>query len=114
MDAIEQQLAEIEQLKAKQALHRQQLAENRQRALEKKNYTKRLVDIGKMVLEFLPDASTMNEAEIREVLKKILSKQQVLWAFAWKPPGWWTERLPGNQCDGQQDNKPGRGFHARR
>ena len=41
MDAIEQQLAEIEQLKAKQALHRQQLAENRQRALEKKNYTKR-------------------------------------------------------------------------
>lgn len=74
MDAIEQQLAEIEQLKAKQALHRQPLAENRQRALEKKNYTKRLVDIGKMVLEFLPDASTMNEAEIREVLEKILSK----------------------------------------
>ena len=36
MDTIEQQLAEIEQLKAKQALHRQQLAENRQRALEKK------------------------------------------------------------------------------
>lgn len=74
MDEIEQQLAEIEQLKAKQALHRQQLAENRQRALEKKNYTKRLVDIGKMVLEFLPDASSMNEAEIREMLKKILSK----------------------------------------
>ena len=42
MDAIEQQLAEIEQLKAKQALHRQQLAENRQRALEKKNYPKRM------------------------------------------------------------------------
>lgn len=74
MDAIEQQLAEIEQLKAKQALHRQQLAENHQRALERKNYTKRLVDIGKMVLEFLPDALTMNEAEIREVLEKILSK----------------------------------------
>lgn len=36
MDAIEQQLAEIEQLKAKQALHRQQLAENRQRALKRK------------------------------------------------------------------------------
>lgn len=74
MDAIEQQLAEIEQLKAKQALHRQQLAENRQRALEKKNYTKHLVDIGKMVLEILPDASSMSEVEIREILEKILNK----------------------------------------
>ena len=74
MDAIEQQLAEIEQLKAKQALHRQQLAENRQHALEKKNYTKRLVDIGKMVLEILPDASSMSEVEIREILEKILNK----------------------------------------
>ena len=74
MDAIEQQLAEIEQLKAKQALHRQQLAENRQRALEKKNYTKRLVDIGKMVLEILPDASSMSEVEIREILEMILKK----------------------------------------
>ena len=74
IEEMAQKQGVTEQLKAKQALHRQQLAENRQRALEKKNYTKRLVDIGKMVLEFLPDASTMNEAEIREVLKKILSK----------------------------------------
>ena len=74
MDTIEQQLAEIEQLKAKQVLHRQQLAENRQRALEKKNYTKRLVDIGKMVLEFLPDASTMNEAEITPDIEKRFTK----------------------------------------
>ena len=36
MDEIEKRLAELEELKKKQALHRQQLEENRSRALAKK------------------------------------------------------------------------------
>lgn len=49
MDEIEKRLAELEELKKKQALHRQQLEENRNRALAKKKQTKRLVTLGQMV-----------------------------------------------------------------
>lgn len=49
MDEIDKRLAELEELKKKQALHRQQLEENRNRALAKKKQTKRLVILGQMV-----------------------------------------------------------------
>ena len=72
MDEIEQRLAELEALKKKQALHRQQLEENRSRALAKKKQTKRLVTLGQMVEAYLPDAENLSEEEIREILKKRL------------------------------------------
>ena len=46
MDSFQEQMKEIEQLKAEQALHRKQLEENRQRALAKRNQTKHLVTLG--------------------------------------------------------------------
>lgn len=72
MDEIEQRLAELEALKKKQALHRQQLEENRSRALAKKKQTKRLVTLGQMVEAYLPDAENLSDEEIREILKKRL------------------------------------------
>ena len=64
MDEIEKRLAELEELKKKQALHRQQLEENRSRALAKKKQTKRLVTLGQMVSAYLPDAENLSEKEI--------------------------------------------------
>lgn len=72
MDEIEQRLAELEALKKKQALHRQQLEENRSRALTEKKQTKRLVTLGQMVEAYLPDAENLSDEEIREILKKRL------------------------------------------
>ena len=53
MDNFQEQMEEIEQLKAEQALHRKQLEENRQRALAKQKQTRRLVSLGKMVEKLL-------------------------------------------------------------
>lgn len=72
MDEIEQRLAELEALKKKQALHRQQLEENRSRALAMKKQTKHLVTLGQMVEAYLPDAENLSDEEIREILKKRL------------------------------------------
>ena len=71
MADIEKELAELEKLKAKQALHRRQLEENRKRALAKKNQTKRFVSIGKMVENILPDADSLSEDEIRKILSEL-------------------------------------------
>ena len=69
MDNFQEQMEEIEQLKAKQALHRKQLEENRQRALAKRKQTKRLVTLGKIVEGLLPeDAVCLTEEEIRDIL----------------------------------------------
>ena len=73
MDDTEKELAELNALKAKQALHRRQLDENRQRALAKKNQTKRFVSIGKMVESILPDADSLTENEIRKILSERLN-----------------------------------------
>lgn len=72
MDEIEQRLAELEALKKKQALHRQQLEENHSRALAMKKQTKHLVTLGQMVEAYLPDAENLSDEEIREILKKRL------------------------------------------
>lgn len=62
-------MEEIEQLKSEQALHRKQLEENRQRALAKRNQTKHLVTLGKIVQDLLPaDAACLTEEEIRDIL----------------------------------------------
>lgn len=62
MDNFQEQMEEIEQLKAEQALHRKQLEENRQRALAKRNQTKHLVTLGKIVDKLLPeDAAYQSE-----------------------------------------------------
>ena len=73
MDDTEKELAELNALKAKQALHRRQLEENRKRALAKKNQTKRFVSIGKMVDSILPDADSLTENEIRKILSERLN-----------------------------------------
>ena len=67
MDEIDKRLAELEELKKKQALHRQQLEENRNRAL-----TKRLVILGQMVEAYLPGADNLSDEEIRRLLKERL------------------------------------------
>lgn len=72
MDEIEKRLAELEELKKKQALHRQQLEENRSRALARKKQTKRLVTLGQMVSAYLPDAENLSEKEICKLLKERL------------------------------------------
>lgn len=70
MDNFQEQMKEIEQLKAEQALHRKQLEENRQRALAKQKQTRRLVSLGKMVEKLLPeDAAYQSEDDILEMLK---------------------------------------------
>ena len=69
MDNFQEQMEEIEQLKAEQALHRKQLEENRQRALVKRKQTKRLVTLGKIVEGLLPeDTAFLTEDEIRDIL----------------------------------------------
>lgn len=72
MDEIDKRLAELEELKKKQALHRQQLEENRSRALAKKKQTKRLVILGQMVEAYLPGADNLSDEEIRRLLKERL------------------------------------------
>lgn len=79
MDNFQEQMEEIEQLKAKQALHRKQLEENRQRALAKQKQTRRLVSLGKMVEKLLPDdIANLPEDEILEILKNQLSSKPFL------------------------------------
>ena len=79
MDNFEEQMKEIEQLKAEQALHRKQLEENRQRALAKQKQTRRLVSLGKMVEKLLPDdIANLPEDEILEILKNQLSSKPFL------------------------------------
>ena len=69
MDNFQEQMKEIEQLKAEQALHRKQLEENRPRALANRNQTKHLVTLGKIVEGLLPeDAACLTEDEIRDIL----------------------------------------------
>lgn len=76
MDNLKEQMEEIKQLKAEQALHRKQLEENRQRALAKQKQTKRLVSLGKMIEELLPDdIANLPEDEIREILKNQFSSE---------------------------------------
>lgn len=79
MDNFQEQMEEIEQLKAEQALHRKQLEENRQRALSKQKQTRRLVSLGKMVEKLLPDdIANLPEDEILEILKNQLSSKPFL------------------------------------
>jgi len=79
MDNFQEQMKEIEQLKAEQALHRKQLEENRQRALAKQKQTRRLVTLGKMVEKLLPDdIANLPEDEILEILKNQLSSKPFL------------------------------------
>ena len=79
MDNFQEQMKEIEQLKAEQALHRKQLEENRQRALAKQKQTRRLVSLGKMVEKLLPDdIANLPEDEILEILKNQLSSKPCL------------------------------------
>lgn len=79
MDNFQEQMEEIEQLKAEQALHRKQLEENRQRALAKQKQTRRLVFLGKMVEKLLPDdIANLPEDEILEILKNQLSSKPFL------------------------------------
>lgn len=76
MDDIEKGLTELDELKAKQSLHRRQLEENRKRALAKKNQTKRFVSIGKMVESILPDADNLSEDEIQKILSERLNMKK--------------------------------------
>ena len=69
MDSFQEQMKEIEQLKAEQALHRKQLEENRQRALAKRNQTKHLVTLGKIVDKLLPEDAAYQSEDILEMLK---------------------------------------------
>lgn len=79
MDNFQEQMEEIEQLKAEQALHRKQLEENRQRALAKQKQTRRLVSLGKIVEKLLPDdIANLPEDEILEILKNQLSSKPFL------------------------------------
>lgn len=79
MDNFQEQMKEIEQLKAEQALHRKQLEENRQRALANRNQTKHLVTLGKIVEELLPeDAACLTEDEIRDILAQRINPNMVV------------------------------------
>lgn len=78
MDNFQEQMEEIEQLKAEQALHRKQLEENRQRALAKRKQTKRLVTLGKIVEGLLPeDAACLTEDEIRDILAQRINSSNL-------------------------------------
>lgn len=72
MTEIEQTAEELRQLREKQALHRRQLEENRQKALDKKKQTRRYVNLGKMVEGMIPDADRQSEDEILGYLEKHL------------------------------------------
>lgn len=78
MDNFQEQMEEIEQLKAEQALHRKQLEENRQRALAKRSQTKHLVTLGKIVEGLLPeDAACLTEDEIRDILAQRINSSNL-------------------------------------
>ena len=68
MTEIEQTAEELRQLREKQALHRRQLEENRQKALDKKKQTRRYVNLGKMVEWMIPCA----DRQILDYLEKHL------------------------------------------
>ena len=72
MTEIEQTAEELRQLREKQALHRRQLEENRQKALDKKKQTRRYVNLGKMVEGMIPGADRQSEDEILDYLEKHL------------------------------------------
>ena len=77
MDNLMEQINELNQLKTEQALHRQQLEENRQRALSKRNQTKYLVTLGKIVKELLPaDTTIQTKDELLELLKSKLDSDE--------------------------------------
>lgn len=65
---IKEQMEEIERLEQEQKLHRQQLEENRKRALSKKEQTKKLVQLGSILEEMLPGIRNQEEPEIRAFL----------------------------------------------
>ena len=67
MTEIEQTAEELRQLREKQALHRRQLEENRQKALDKKKQTRRYVNLG-----MIPGADRQSEDEILGYLEKHL------------------------------------------
>lgn len=73
MKTIEQQYEEIQQLKKLQVQHRAQLQENRERAKQKRKETGRMVQIGKIVTELLPEVSWQSDEELYETLKRCLS-----------------------------------------
>lgn len=78
MDNFQEQMEEIKQLKAEQALHRKQLEENRQRALAKRSQTKHLVTLGKIVEGLLPeDAACLTEDEIRDILAQRINSSNL-------------------------------------
>ena len=78
MDNFQEQMEEIKQLKAEQVLHRKQLEENRQRALAKRNQTKHLVTLGKIVEGLLPeDAACLTEDEIRDILAQRINSSNL-------------------------------------
>ena len=66
MTEIEQTAEELRQLREKQALHRRQLEENRQKQ------TRRYVNLGKMVEGMIPGADRQSEDEILGYLEKHL------------------------------------------
>ena len=68
MEHIKEQMEEIERLEQEQKLHRQQLEENRKRALSKKEQTKKLVQLGSISEEMLPGIRNQEEPEIRAFL----------------------------------------------
>ena len=68
MDKISQSESELISLRQKQELHRQQLKENRRQAILKRQKTRRLIALGKLIEEIIPDAANLTEAEIREIL----------------------------------------------
>lgn len=68
MDKISQSESELISLRQKQELHRQQLKENRRQAILKRQKTRRLIALGKLIEEIIPDAVNLTEAEIREIL----------------------------------------------
>ena len=68
MEHMKKQLEEIERLEQEQTLHRQQLEENRKRALFKKEQTKKLVQLGSILEELLPGIGNQEEPEIRAFL----------------------------------------------
>lgn len=75
-DTIRQQAEELQRLKDLQALHRQQLEENRKKALARRKDARRLTRIGQMVEDLLPDVSTLTDAELLVLLTKALAPYQ--------------------------------------
>lgn len=72
-NSIKQQYEELTALRAAQELHRNQLEENRQRALAKRKQAHRLSSIGQLVENLLPDKT---DAEITDILIQALAPYQ--------------------------------------